>query len=232
MFSHKGFRSAALAATAAVILGACGSSAPKVSAEALLQKAKATADAASAVHFSLTSHNVSLTSTNLVGGEGDLARPDSMQGSFKVAINGFTADVAVASVDGVFEAKLPFSTHYQKTNPSSFGLTDPAQLFSRTTGLTSLLSEAQNPTLGPQVRAAGELLDTVDFTVPGNRVPVLPDADPSQPVKLTAAIDPSTYQLRSVTLVGPLTSAKYNSTFVLELTKYDEHVDITLPPAS
>ena len=232
MLSRNAFRSALVAATAAALFGACGSSAPKANADTLLQKAKTTADAATAVHFKLTSRNVSLSSTNLVGGEGDLARPDSLRGSFSVAINGFTANVEVASVNGVFEAKLPFSTHYQKTNPASFGLTDPAQLFNPRTGLTSLLSEAQNPTLGPATRSGGELLDTVDFSVPGTRIPVLPDANPSKSVKLTAAIDPSTYQLRSVTLVGPLTTDKYDSTYVVELTNYNEHVTITLPPTA
>lgn len=232
MFSAKALWPALAALSAASVLGACGSSTPKVSAQTLLQKAKAAADAATAVHFKLSSKNVALTSTNLVGGQGDLARPDSLQGSFSVAINGFTANVAVASVNGAFEAKLPFAAHYQKANPSSFGLTDPAQLFNPQKGLTSLLANAQGAELGPQVRTSGELLDTVVFKVPGTSIPVLPDANPSQPVDLTAAIDPSTYQLRTVTLVGPLTTNKYNSTFTLELTNYNEHVTITLPPTS
>ena len=216
----------------AAILAACGSSSPKVNAATLLQKAKATVDAASSVHFKLTSSHVSLSSTNLTGGEGDIVRPDSLQGSFSVAINGFTASVKVVSVNGVFEAQLPFSTHYQRTNPSSFGLTDPAQLLSPDKGLTSLLTLASNPRLGPSERVNGELLDTVTYTVPGKSVPVLPDANPSSPVTLTASINPSSDQLRTVTLKGPFTTSKYDSTFVVTLTNYDEHVTITLPPTS
>lgn len=218
---------------AAPLLAACGSSpSAQVSAAVLLQKAKTTADAASAVHFVLTSSNVSLSGTNLVSGEGDLVRPSSLQGTFSVAVSGFTAKVDVASVGDVFEAKLPFTNHFQKTNPANFGLTNPALLLDPQKGLAKLLTLAQNPKLGPTKRVGGELLDTVSYSVPGSAVPVLPDANPSRPVQLTVAIDPRSYQLRSVTLVGPLTSATSDSTYVVTLTKYDEHVTVTLPPTS
>lgn len=222
-----------LAAVAcAAALGGCGSSSSHVSAPVLLQKAKATTDAASSVHFVLTSRNVSLSGTNLVSGEGDLVRPAALKGTFAVAVSGFTANVKVASVGADFEAELPFATHYQKTNPANFGLTNPAELLDPARGLTKLLTLAQNPTLGPTERVGGELLDTVTYSVPGTAVPVLPDENPAQPVDLTVAVDPVSYQLRSVTLVGPLTSAKSDSTYVVTLTNYDEHVTVTMPPTS
>lgn len=223
---------AGLAFVASCALAACGSSAPKVSASVLLQKAKTKADSSSSVHFVVTSKNVALTGTNLVGGEGDLARPSSMQGSFSVAVSGFTANVKVVSVGDVFEAQLPFTSHYAKTNPANFGLTNPAELLDPNKGLTKLLTLAQNPKLGPSERVGGELLETVSYTVPGTAIPVLPDENPSQPVQLTVAINPSSYELRSVTLVGPLTSATSDSTYVVTLSNYDEHVNITLPPTS
>jgi lipoprotein LprG len=213
-------------------VAACSSSATThASAAVLLQKAKSTADSASAVHFVLTSSNVSLDSTNITGGTGDLARPSSLRGTFKVALSGFTASVKVVSVGDVFEAELPFTNHYEKTDPANFGLTNPAELLDPNKGLTNLLALAENPQRGASERVAGELLDTVTYTVPGNDIPVLPDANPSKPVELTVAINPSNYQLRSVTLIGPLTSATSNSTFVVTLSNYDEHVTITLPPA-
>lgn len=211
---------------------ACSSSSPAhISAAALLQKAKAALDSSSSVHFILTSTNVSLASTNITGGNGDLARPSSLRGTFSIALSGFTASVKVVSVGAVFEAELPFTNHFEKTDPSNFGLTNPAELLDPNKGLTRLLTLAQNPQSGPTERVGGELLDTVTYTVPGTDIPVLPDADPSKPVDLTVAINPSSYQLRSVTLVGPLTSATSNSTFVVTLSNYDEHVTITLPAA-
>jgi len=198
----------------------------------LLQNAKKTADATRTLHFDLTSKDVSLSSTNIVSGNGDLARPDALAGSFSVAISGFVANVKVISKNGVFTAQLPFTNHYTRTNPANFGLQDPARLFDPSTGLTKLLTLSKNPKLGPRERINGELLDTVTYDIPGASIPVLPDANPSQPVKMTVAINPSNYQMRSVTLVGPLTSATSDSTYTLTLTRYNQHVAITLPHTS
>lgn len=216
----------------AILATACGSSSPHTSAPVLLQKAKQTADDATSVHFVLTSKDVALSGTNLVGGDGDLARPSSMKGSFSVAVSGFTANVKVIAVGDAFYAQLPFSSHYTKTNPSDYGLTNPAQLLDPQKGLTNLLTVAQNPKLGPSIRVNGELLDTVNFTVPGSAIPVLPDENPTQPVQVTAAINPSNYQLRIVTLVGPFTSSSSNSTYMVTLSNYNEHVSITAPSTS
>ena len=218
----------------ALIPLACGgsSSAPKGNPETLLQQAKATLDAANSVHFKLTSSNVGSGGTNLTGGEGDLVRPDAMQGTFTVTISGFSADVKVVTKGGTFMAELPFSNSYKVTNPSSFGLENPAKLMDPDTGLTNLLTEAQNPKFSNQVRIGGELLYTITFTVPGSSIPVLPDANSSKPVDAVAAINPSNHQLRQITLTGPFTSSSSNSTFELTLTNYNEPVTITLPPAS
>ncbi len=224
---------AVLAVATCVITAGCGSTtSPKLSAGALLAKAKATVDAAASLHFALSSKNVASKGTNLVGGNGDFVRPSSLQGSFAVTISGFTATVKVVSVGSVFEAELPLSSSYTKTSPASFGLQNPASLLSPSTGLTRLLTLGGNAKLGSQERIGGELLDTVAYQIPGNDVPVLPDANPSLPVDMTAAIDPANFQLRSVTLVGPLTSATSSSTYTVTLSNYGEHVTIALPPAS
>ncbi len=219
------------AAVASVALVACGSTAAtKLSAGELLAKAEQTVNATDSLHFVLTSSNVSPSGTNLVGGSGDLERPESLQGSFKVTISGFTATVKVAAVGAVFEAELPLSSSFTKTDPTEFGLENPASLLSPSTGLISLLGLGSAATVTGQERVDGELLDTVSYQIPGKDVPVLPDENPSKPVDMTAAIDPSNFQLRSVTLVGPLTSSTSNSTYVVTLTNYGEHVKITLPP--
>ena len=212
--------------------GACSghSAAPKVDAQTLLRQAKATIDATPAAHFVLTSQGVTGSGTNLTGGDGDLVRPDQLQGSFMVSINGFNATVKVVSKGGVFEALLPFQSHYARTNPATFGLTDPSKLLDPNHGLSSLLTVGTGEAATGQERLAGELLDEVTASVPGTAIPVLPDANPSRPVTLVAAIDPKSFQVRQITLTGPFTSASSNSTFVVTLTNYGEKVSITLPP--
>jgi lipoprotein LprG len=215
----------------ALLAGACGgNSAPsKANAEVLLQRAKATIDAAQSAHFVLTSQGVSGGGTNITGGEGDLARPDQLQGSFTVSIGGFNADVKVVSKGGIFAAQLPFQRKYTRTDPSKFGLTDPSRLLDPDHGLSSLLTAGTGAKVTGQERLAGELLYEVTSTVPGSSVPVLPNANPSQPVTMVAAINPSNYELRQISLTGPFTSSS-DSTFVVTLTKYNEPVTITLPP--
>jgi hypothetical protein len=118
-----------------------------------------------------------------------------------------------------------------KTDPASFGLTDPAQLLDPTHGLSNLLTIGTGARSSGQERIAGEALDEVTTTVPGSSIPVLPDANPAQPVTLVAAINPKTFQVRQISLTGPFTSATSNSTYVVTLTNYNEAVTITLPPA-
>jgi lipoprotein LprG len=169
----------------------------------------------------------------LVSGIGDIVRtPVSIQGTFTLAEEGIQVSAKVAAVGNTFEAQLPFHSGYEKTNPASFGLTNPAQLLNSQSGLTSLLALAQNPHPGRQTRLNGEVLDTVDFTVPGRSVPVIPDEAPARPVDLAVGIDPSSYQLRTVTLTGPFTSVSANSTYVVTLTNYNEHVTVVLPPTT
>ncbi len=211
----------------------CGgsSSASKVNPEVLLQQAKAKLDATSSAHFTLTSQGVSGGGTNLTGGEGDLARPDQLRGSFTVTIDGFSAKVSVVSKGGVFMAQLPFQNHYTKTNPANFGLTDPSVLLDPGHGLSNLLTAGSDPRYTGQERINGELLDEIASTVPGTAIPVLPDAKPSETVMLVAAINPSSHETRQISLTGPFTTASSQSTYIVTLTAYNEPVTVTLPPA-
>ncbi len=221
----------AVAATVSLVIAGCGghTAAPKANAETLLQQAKATIDAAQSVHFLLTTQGISGGSTTITGGEGDLARPDQLQGTFTVSIHGLAANVKVVSKGGVFAAQLPFQNKYTRTNPSSFGLTDPAQLLNPDHGLSNLLTAGTNAKVTGQERVKGELLYEVTSTVPGSAIPVLPDANASQPVTMVTAINASSYQVRQLALTGPFTSSS-DSTYAVTLTNYNEPVIITLPP--
>jgi lipoprotein LprG len=222
----------ALTVVLTLFAGACGghSAPPKANAEILLQRAKATVDAAQSAHFVLTSQGVSAGVTSITAGEGDLARPDQLQGVFTVSRHGLSANVKVVSKGGVFVAQLPFQSTYTRTNPTAFGLTDPTQLLNRQHGLSSLLSAGTDAKVTGQERVAGELLYEVTSTVPGSSIPVLPDVNPSQPVTMVTAINPTNYEVRQIALTGPFTSTS-DSTFAVTLTKYNEPVTITLPPA-
>lgn len=211
---------------------ACGSSSTGASPQTLLQQSKGVLDSTKGVHFTLQSSNAGTTGTVIKGGQGDLVRPDSVQGSLDVLVKSLPATVKVVAVGNTVEAQLPFSTTYSKIDPAAFGLGNPADLLSRQRGLSGLLTAGANPQSAGTERISGELLDKIKTSVPGTAVPLLPDQNPSQPVELVAAIDPSNHQLRQLTLTGPFTSATTSSTYVVTLTNYGEQPQINLPPVS
>ncbi len=225
-------RTAAAAMLAVTVLAACGggSGSATKSPDALLAKSKAVLDRTPALHFVLTSQAAKGGHTTITGGSGDLARPDQVQGTFQLTVSGFSVSVKVAAGGGKFYAQAPFQSHYTLTDPSTYGVGNPGLFLDPKHGLSSLLIEVRRPRLVGSTRIAGEVVDQVQGSVPGNRIPVLPDAAPSRPVTLTAAIDPSTYQLRRVILVGPFTS-QADSTFTVVLTRYGEKFHVVLPPS-
>jgi hypothetical protein len=226
-------RTAATAGAVAILvmlaLAGCGGSGTSASPETLLRQAKATLDATNAVHFALATSGGGGGSLTLVSGEGDLGRPDMLKGTFKVEVAGVPASVNVASANGTFLAQLPFSSSYQRTDPSSFGFADPAKLISPSGGLSSILTAMQSPRATGQTRVGGEVLDEVSGTVPGTALSGLPDDDPSKPVQVQARIDPSNRQLRQIILTGPIGTSG-QATYTVTLTGYGEHVDLALPP--
>ncbi|HEX6392231.1 MAG TPA: LppX_LprAFG lipoprotein [Acidimicrobiales bacterium] len=214
------------------LLAACGSSSSSASPQALLENAKSTLDSAQGVHFTLTSTNAAAGGTVIEGGQGDMVRPDRLQGSLDVSVAGGRASVKVVAVGNTVEAQLPFSTKYSKIDPASFGLGNPTDLLSTQHGLSSMLTSGTGARKIGTERVGGELLDEIRETIPGSAVPLLPNQDPSRPVVLVAAIDPSNHQLRRVDLTGPFVSETSNATFTVTLTNYGESVPITLPPTS
>lgn len=221
----------AVALAAALATVGAGDRGGTPSARSLLRQAKVTLDSTQAVHFQLSSKNVPSNGTSLSGGKGDAVRPDGLQGSFSVTVDGLSANVSVAAKGGVFEVKLPFSTSYSRTTPAALGLGDPSQLLNPSTGVSSILTQGTGAHLSGSERIAGELLDTVTSKVPASSVPILPIASPSKPVTMVAAIDPQDHQLRQLSLTGYFLSTSSTTTYVLRLTKYGEPVSITLPPA-
>src|SRR3954447_21716591 len=91
---------------------ACSGGGSTESASDLLDRAKKTLDAADSAHFVLTSDGAPSTGTLLVGGDGDIERPSSLQGTRKIQPSGTTADLKVVSVDGTVYAQLPFLATY------------------------------------------------------------------------------------------------------------------------
>jgi lipoprotein LprG len=228
-------RPLALAAAAgALALAACtggGSrgTTPSPDAATMLREARATLDAAPAVHFTLASADVPTVPAALLGGEGDVARPDRFSGALDVRVAGAQLRVKVVSVGGSVWAQF-LSSSYTKVDPERFGLTDPGTFMSPETGLTQLVGAATGATLGAKTRAGADVVQEIRATVPGEAVSrVLRTADPSKPVPAVFGVVEGSKQLRRATLTGPFFQAGTASTYTLVLDRYGQQVDIRAP---
>ncbi len=207
--------------------GTASSSGPD--AAALLAGAKTALDAAPALHFTLTSGSTPKTPTALVGGEGDVARPDGFSGTLDVIVAGQKVRVKIISTKGTVYAQL-FSSTWSKVDPKQFGLNDPGTFMAPQGGLVDLVSTATNPRLTGEKRRGNEVLKQVSADIPGATVArVLTTRDPARAVPAVFGIDAATGQLREATLTGPFFDPATTSTYTVVLEKYGEPVDIRAP---
>jgi hypothetical protein len=221
----------ALVVLAGPALAACGGDSPSESAPDLLAKAKSTLDAADSAHFVLESTGAPKTGTVLTGGEGDIARPASFDGTLKVNALGSALDLKVISVDGTVYAQLPFTTSYSVVDPAQFGFGDPGALLDPETGISQLLATAESAKLGDEKRVGGEVVREVTAKLPGDLVEqILTSKDPSTPVKARFSIATKTGELRRAQLTGPFYVAGQDATFTLQLSDFGADVHIAAPP--
>ncbi|TFV47844.1 LppX_LprAFG lipoprotein [Blastococcus sp. TF02A_35] len=220
----------ALALLAGPALAGCGSDEPEESATELLSRAKEHLDGAESAHFVLTSEGAPSTGTALVGGEGDIARPASFEGTLKVVALGSTVDLDVVSVDGTVYAQLPFAPTFSVIDPAQFGIGDPGALIDPGTGISQLFTEARSAELGEERRVGGEVVREVTAVLPGDLVEqLLTSQDPSQEVQATFSIATGSGELRRAALTGPFFAADEDGTYTLELSDFGADVEITAP---
>ncbi len=213
------------------MVAGCGGGEPEETADQLLARARTTLDEADSLHFVLTSEGAPTTGTALVGGEGDVARPASFEGTLQVLAAGGALDLAVVSVDGTVYAQLPFTTGYSVVDPAQFGFGDPGTLLDPETGISQLLADADSAELGEERRVDGEVVREVTAELPGERVEqVLTSEDPSQPVQARFSVATDSGELRRAELTGPFHTAGQDATFTIELSDFGADVEITAPP--
>jgi lipoprotein LprG len=221
----------------ALLLGALtacsggGSGSSGESAAQLLARARTTLDGTPTVHFQLTSTGAPATGTLLTGGEGDIQRPASFQGTLKVRVSGATVDLKVVSVNGTVYAQLPLTSGYSVVDPATFGFGDPGALLDPDTGISQLLAKAENAKNGKEKRVDGEVVQEVTADLPGQLVAdLLTSKDPSKTVKARFSIATDSGELRRAELTGPFFTAEADGTYTLELSDFGAHVQITAPP--
>lgn len=222
-----------VAAAAALSMASVACGQPEGSALTMLTRAKSLMDATSSAHFTLSSSGArSESSVTLLGGNGDIQRPDAFHGTLNIVIAGFTTSVAAVSSHGRFYIQNPLDQQFEPADPSMYGFADPARLLDPKTGLSSLILKCTDVSARGDDRTGGELLHELSCTLPGSAVQaLLTDAAPDQTVAATVGIAAGSGQLRRVVLAGPFYSSTSSTTFTLVVDNYGENVTITPPPA-
>jgi hypothetical protein len=220
----------ALTLVAGPALAACAGESEE-SAPDLLARAKQVIDDASSVHFVLDSEGAPDTGIGLLGGEGDVLRPASFEGTLQVLAAGSSVEVQVISVDDTVYAQLPFTSGFSVVDPAEFGVGDPADVLDTEAGISQFLESAESPALGEERRVGGEVVREVTAQIPGDLVEqVLTSQDPSQPVEAVFAIAADSGELRRARLTGPFFAAGDDATYTIELSDFGADVEITAPP--
>src|SRR3954453_18632731 len=135
LLRRSGLALLAVSLLAVPALAACSGGGGGEPAADLLTRAKKTPDETQSPAFALYRKNAPTSGAALVGGEGDIARPASFQGTLKVLALGSTPDLRVISVDRTVYAQLPFTTGFSVVDPAQFGFGDPGALLDPQTGI-------------------------------------------------------------------------------------------------
>ncbi|WP_018157953.1 LppX_LprAFG lipoprotein [Demetria terragena] len=237
-------RRAALAALpflGVVSLGACSSGADSRKDEAKpsgskaptpkqrLQATKKVMDASSGMHLTLTSKGVPDSATGVIKGEGDGGPAPAFKGTLTAAIAGTQADVPVVAVDGKVWAKLPIWPDMRTVQPKDYGAPDPALLFSREKGISSLLPKTKNPKFGAERRDGNDVVRVITGELIGTDVvATFSLGNPGLKYDVTYLVT-SKNELRSAALRGVFFNDA-TTTYTLRLDEYGKKIDVQ-PPA-
>jgi lipoprotein LprG len=195
----------------------------------VLAQAKQQFDDAKSVHLTLATDSKPTSGDAVLGADGTLTQQPAFEGSVKVLLSGFTADVPVTSVDGKVYAKLPLTPSYTEIDPADYSAPDPADFVDPDAGVSALLTRMQGVEKGEQARRGSRILTTYTGTLAGKLVkPIIPSAAAGDTYATEVGIDQDGY-IRTIEVTGEFFSGGGDETYRLGLDEYGESVTITKP---
>ena len=201
----------------------------KLTAAEQLASAKAKADAATSMHLILRSSGIPESANGVLGADGSGTHAPAFKGTLDARIAGFAAKVEVVAINSLLYLKLPFTTEFTEADPKEFNAPNPALMFAKEGGITSLMTATTNLVEGEATRSGADVLRTITGKLPGaSIVKLLNFGDAAKTFDVTYGITDPGGELRSVTLVGPFFK-NATSTYVLTLDKYGAPVEISKP---
>ena len=231
---HTGTPAVVFALVMAAALTACSggdkqAGVKKLTAAEQLASAKAKADAATSMHLILRSSGIPATANGVLAADGSGTHAPAFKGTLDARIAGFAAKVEVVAINSLLYLKLPFTTEFTEADPKEFNAPNPALMFAKEGGITSLMTATTNLVEGEATRSGADVLRTITGKLPGaSIVKLLNFGDAAKTFDVTYGITDPGGELRSVTLVGPFFK-NATSTYVLTLDKYGAPVAISKP---
>lgn len=210
--------------------GTSGGSDGGTTPRATLVKAKKTLDDTSGVHIKLSSDKIPSKANGLINGEGDGSHAPAFKGSIRVRIPVAGAiTVPVLAVDGKVWAKTPLDSKMAKIDPKQFGAPDPAQIFAKDGGFSSVLLATTSPKFGGKKRDGKDIVQTVTGTLPGKALQKsLNFGDSTETYDAVYQITDKG-ELRSAKLTGAFYKGSNDTSYTVEFSKYGEKVSVKAP---
>jgi lipoprotein LprG len=205
----------------------------EASPEEVMAYAKKLLDETSGVEISLSTDDEPDRDAFLKSATGTIvADPPAFEGSAEGRYMGFDAsDITIVSVDGDFYVDLPIRG-FQKLDPAELCAPDPAELLDPDSGVSSVLTSAEDLEQGDSERGGpdnAEVLTVYTGTVPGDAIAnVLPCA-PGDSFDAKLTINEDGY-LRAAEVTGEFFKGDTGEiTYTIDVEDYDVEKDIAKP---
>jgi lipoprotein LprG len=212
-------------------LAACGSGDDEKdrSATEVLTAAKKQFDEARSVHLTLATKSTPSSGDGVLGATGTLTHQPAFEGTVKVMLGGFNADVPVVSVDGEVHAKLPMTVKYAVIDPAEYGAPDPAEFADPERGISGLLLKLEDAEEQGEKRSGSQVLTTYSGTLLGSYVkPIIPSADAKGTYDTVVGVDQDD-RIATLKVTGDFFSGSEDETFDMVFDDYDEAVTVDAP---
>jgi lipoprotein LprG len=206
-----------------------GSGEDERSVEEVLTAAKQNFDEAASVHLTLATDSTPSSGNGVLGADGTLTHQPAIQGTVKVLLGGFNAEVPVISVDDEVHAKLPLTTSYEPIDPAEYGSPDPADFADPDTGISGLLLKLEDATRTDDIRQGDQVLTTYTGTLLGSYVePIIPSTDAKGVYDTVLGINDED-QITTLRVTGEFFSGDGAETYEMTFDDYGKPVTITAP---
>jgi lipoprotein LprG len=208
------------------LTGCSGSSDNGESLDTRLAAAKQSLDGARFIGFTLSSEDLPDT-TALESAHGTGTHAPAFTGEVQIK-RGLSFTAPLVAVGGKVYAKLPF-VDWSTIDPADYGAPDPSVLMDRSTGISSLLTDATKTSNAGSERSGDVVLTKIRGTLPGHAVHALFPSSGQAPFAATFTLTDDDV-LHSVSMTGPFYGPDHaSSTYSIDLDLSADPVTITAP---